>query len=275
MRHVVVVDNGSDDIDERAIAAAHPSVTLRRLAENKGIAAAQNEGVELARRFSPEFVLFLDQDSAPHAEMVPALLEAFRRLEDGGVRVACVGPRTFFPGSSEVSEFNRLGWRRMRRIPCPEPTSIVECDGLISSGMLVRMEVLDVIGGMEEGLFIDCVDTEWCFRARARGFRVFGACGALLEHRLGERQIGIWLGHWLRLPRHRPFRYYYMFRNTLLLVGRDYIPLKWFVLQFKFLAAFLLIFGVSSIGRSPELRMMLKGLVHGMRRITGKLDEAR
>lgn len=274
VRHVVIVDNGSRELDEGALRAAHDSVTIQRLPENRGIAAAQNEGIGVARRLNAEFVLFLDQDSTPQAEMVKALLESFRRLEVSGARVGCIGPRTRAPGDSEISPFRRLGWWRVRRVPCSEPAAIVECDVLISSGMLTRMAALERIGGMEDALFIDSVDSEWCFRARAQGFGVFGACAALLEHRLGERQIRVWLGHWLHLPRHRPFRYYYIFRNTVLMVGRDYVPLKWFILQFKVLAVLFLFFGVSSIGRSAEVRMMLKGLVHGMRRITGKLDEA-
>ena len=61
---------------------------------------------------------------------------------------------------------------------------------------------------MEEALFIDQVDTEWCLRARSMGYRVFGACGAILEHRLGEAYYRIWFGRWRQLPRHKPFRYY-------------------------------------------------------------------
>ena len=272
--HVVVVDNNSADLDEQRLRAAHASVTIKRLDANQGIAAAQNEGINLARRAGAAFVLLLDQDSMPQPGMVSALLRADQRLAIQGHRVGCIGPRTYFPGTAELSAFARLGWFRIRQAPCVDRMTAVECDMLISSGMLISMEVLEKVGGMEEGLFIDSVDTEWCFRAMAHGYRIFGACGAVLEHSLGDRGIRIWLGRWRRLPRHRPFRYYYAFRNTLLLLGRRYVPLKWTVLQLERLVVLFLVYGLPSLGRSGELGMMLKGLLDGMRGVTGALERA-
>jgi rhamnosyltransferase len=73
------------------------------------------------------------------------------------------------------------------------------------------------------------------------------------------------------LPRHRPFRYYYAFRNTLLLLGRPYVPVKWSVLQLERLVVLFLIYGLPSLGRSGDLGMMLKGLRDGLRGVTGAL----
>jgi 2-polyprenyl-3-methyl-5-hydroxy-6-metoxy-1,4-benzoquinol methylase len=197
---------------------------------------------------------------------------ALERLQANGEPVACVGPRIRLPGSSTLSTFARFGWFGLRRVPCPEdPDAAVECDLLLSSGSLVPFEVLDKVGGMEEALFIDQVDTEWCLRARSMGYRIFGACDAILEHRLGEAYARIWLGRWRHLPRHRAFRYYYIFRNSLFLFGRDYVPAKWIWFQLQWLCALFLRYGV--LGPNGELRMMLKGSVHAMRRVTGKLDQ--
>jgi len=76
----------------------------------------------------------------------------------------------------------------------------MECDFLLSSGSLVPLDVIDKVGGMEEELFIDQVDTEWCLRARSMGYRVFGAFGAILEHRLGEAHARAWFDRWPHLP---------------------------------------------------------------------------
>jgi 2-polyprenyl-3-methyl-5-hydroxy-6-metoxy-1,4-benzoquinol methylase len=91
-----------------------------------------------------------------------------------------------------------------------------------------------------------------------------------MEHRLGEAHSRIWLGRWRHLPRHRPFRYYYIFRNSLLLFRREYASLKWIWFQAQCLGALFLRYGL--FGRDGELRMMLKGAAHGLRRVTGKLD---
>jgi rhamnosyltransferase len=247
-------------------------LALRRLDTNKGIGAAQNQGVALARGMGCRYVLFLDQDSVPQADMVKSLSHTLERLRSEGHKVACVGPRVRFPGSGDLSVFARPGWIRQRRTPCRDVEMAIECDFLISSGSLIPLDVIDVVGGMEEDLFIDQVDTEWCFRARSKGYCVYGACGAILEHSLGETIHRIWMGRWRRLPRHKPLRYYYIFRNTLLLSGRSYVSVRWILSQVKWLTALFLAYGLFAWPRTGELPMMVKGIVHGIRGVTGKLE---
>jgi rhamnosyltransferase len=150
--------------------------------------------------------------------------------------------------------------------------ALIECDVLVASGMLIPLRVIETIGDMEEGLFIDQVDTEWCLRARSKGYSVFGACGAILEHRLGETAPRVWTGRWRRLPRHKPFRYYYIFRNTIMVSRRPYVSAKWVLFNLRCLAVLFVAYGLFPTRRMGELPMMIKGAVHGIRGVTGKLD---
>ena len=268
---VILVDDCTPQWDPRTLCADYPALIVKQLHANAGIAAAQNEGIALARARNASHVLFLDQDSMPQVGMVAALKEGLERLEQEGLRVACVGPRTRFPGSADLSGFTTLGWLGPRQMICRGADAAVECDTLISSGTLVPLSVIDALGGMDERLFIDLVDTEWCLRAKARGYGAFGVCGAVLEHRLGETRRRLWIGRWRQVPRHQPFRYYYIFRNTLLLARRPYVPLKVVLFQAMWLAGLFLTFGI--FGGSGELRMMLRGIADGLRGVTGKLED--
>jgi len=209
----------------------------------------------------------------PQSGMVEGLRNALEGLEAAGHKVACIGPRVRLPGSPELSTFCTMGWLGRRYAPCSSPNAAVECDTLIASGSLIPLEVVERVGGMEEALFIDQVDTEWCLRARSQGYRVYGACGAVLEHRLGETAQRFWAGRWRRLPRHRPFRYYYIFRNTILVSRRKYTSMKWILFNARWLAALFVLYGVFARNRSGELRMMLKGAVDGLKGVSGKLRE--
>jgi len=80
------------------------------------------------------------------------------------------------------------------------------------------------------------------------------------------------MGRWRRLPRHKPLRYYYIFRNTLLLSGRSYVSVRWILSQVKWLTALFLAYGLFAWPRTGELPMMVKGIVHGIRGVTGKLE---
>ena len=268
---IVIVDNASAGLPEEAFRQRVSNLVVKRLPKNMGVATAHNAGFAVARELGYPHVLLLDQDSRPGEGMVSALFSALSRLQADGVRVGCVGVRLANRENGTVSQFTQIGWLGAKRLPCTD-ASVVECDVVFSSGSLVPMTAFDAVGGLEDGLFIDHVDNEWCLRARAKGYRVFGACDAILEHRLGEGEGRIWLGRWRRLSRHKPFRYYYMFRNTVLLCRRDYVPLKVAVYYLTWLAGLFLTFGILARPRNGELGMMLKGLGHGLRGITGKLD---
>lgn len=267
---VILIDNASPEWDPWSLAGKNASVTIERLPTNAGIAAAQNRGIALARARDATYVLLLDQDSTPTSGMVSALLGAKDQLTREGSRVACVGSRHRMRGDDRLSSFETYGWLGPRHQICRDAATAVECDTLIASGTLIPVEVIDEVGGMDESLFVDLVDTEWCFRARSKGYRVFGACGAVLEHRLGESTRRLWLGRWRRVPRHQAFRYYFIFRNTLLVARRRYVPWRWILYYLRWLATLFIVCGVFSGTGSGQLRMMLKGTVDGMRGVTGK-----
>jgi rhamnosyltransferase len=269
--HLVVVDNGSPGIDPGRLKSLHPSLQYKPLAANAGIAAAQNTGIGAAAAAGADYVLFLDQDSKPEEEMVPRLLRAMEVLSGGGARVACVGPQLRLPGSRELSFFPKAGWGGLVAVRCTRDARAIECEYLISSGTLVPIAVFDQVGNLEEGLFIDKVDTEWCYRARSKGFRMFGICGAVLEHDLGLERHRIWLGRWRQVPRHSPLRYYYIFRNTVLLSRRAYVPVSWSLFQYAWLVVLFLVFGIFGGRRSSGgLALMVKGLKHGFRGVAGQ-----
>ena len=268
---IAIVDNGSANMDNHPWLRDFPSLVIRRFPENRGIGAAQNEGITLARSSGARYVLFLDQDSVPGKAMVASLVSTLDELVRNGVPVACIGPKIEFAARGSASKQPGCSPASSSRIAREERAGAVECDAIISSGTLVPMTALADVGGMDESLFLDQVDTEWCLRARAKGYRIFRSATAILEHRLGETYRRLWIGRWRRLPRHKPFRYYYIFRNTVLLSRRSYVPFKRTLFDVQWLVALLLVYGVFTRERNGELRMMLRGLVDGFRGVTGKL----
>src|SRR6266581_1428223 len=120
VKGVVLVDNGSTQINESNLLRSCPSLVVKRMGTNIGIAAAQNQGITIVVRLGASHVLFLDQDSVPQQGMVSCLRWALARLTDSGLRVACVAPRLRAPASQELSKFRRLGWLRLRTKNCAD-----------------------------------------------------------------------------------------------------------------------------------------------------------
>jgi rhamnosyltransferase len=266
VERVVVVDNGSDrDVASLVAALDDSRLSALFLSENLGIAAAHNTGIRWARERGAEFVLLMDQDSVPDEGMVAALKAAHEDLVATGEKVAAVGPQCRDRENGCLSPHVRFGKVRVAPVICIDGQRVVRADFLISSGSLISMKVLDVVGEMDESLFIDQVDTEWILRARAKGYTVWGHCEAFMAHSLGEHRQRVWLGRWRDVPVHKPFRYYYMIRNSVLLQRRNYPCWAWRRVDTMRLLQMLVLVIMFHPHRLQVLRKMLDGLRDGIR----------
>jgi rhamnosyltransferase len=271
---VVVVDNGSSLDIEQSISAALRSdawCQVVRQHSNLGIAAAQNIGIELARKAGAAFVILFDQDSEPAPDMVQNLLDVATAQSLMGVSVAAVGPRYTDERQDNPPPFIRIRGISVERQACDSESSVVEVDYLIASGSLIPMATLDAIGPMREDLFIDYVDIEWGLRAKMAGFQSFGVCGAKMRHDLGNEPIDFF-GR--KIPLHSPLRHYYHFRNAVRLYCETGLPLNWKIADGWRL---FLKYGAYTLLAKPRHQhwwMMSLGIVHGLRGRMGKLGQS-
>ncbi len=264
---VVVVDNTVDSWAKSIDCTDAPiadGVELVRLRENSGLAGAQNVGIAWARASGFSHVLLLDQDSTPGEGMVLTLLQALDQLREEVRPVAAVGPRFHDLREERDAPFVRIGFPGSRKLWCFSPDQKIACDFLISSGSLIPLQVLDVVGPMDAGLFIDNVDLEWSFRARASGYTLHGVCAALMQHRLGDarRDLPFGLG---QVVVHGPLRLYYMMRNRLRLYRMPHTPRVWVAQDVPRVLVKLFLFGVLIGPRARNMRFMLRGLWDGLR----------
>jgi rhamnosyltransferase len=268
---VVLVDNGSDGDWQSELAASMRAAggELIRQPLNSGLAAAQNLGILRARARGYGYVLLLDQDSEPGPGMVTSLQKALMALSATS-RVAAVGPRFHDPREQRDAPFIRVRFPFNRKMCCEYPTQTIACDFLISSGMLIPLEVLDHVGLMDAALFIDNVDMEWGFRAQSKGYALHGVCAATMHHRLGDARRGLPLGLG-QVVVHGPVRLYYMMRNRLRLYCLPHTPRRWIAQDVPRVLLKLFLFSVFVGPRWRNLRCMLRGLFDGVR---GRQGEA-
>jgi rhamnosyltransferase len=267
VRHVVIVDNtGDGGTHLGAVREIGDAVVLSQL-HNVGLAAAQNAGIEWARRAGSSTVLILDQDSVPAPDMVSRLAAALDELSRTR-RVAAVGPVFHDPREDRDAPFVRIAFPMSTKLWCGPEQAAVEADFLISSGALIPIDVLDEVGAMDEGLFIDNVDMEWSFRARGKGLALFGVCAARMEHRLGDDRVPVLAGMH-SVVRHGPTRLYFIMRNRLRLYRLPYTPRVWIAQDLPRVLAKFFIFSVLVGPRGRNVRYMVRGLLDGVRGRTG------
>jgi rhamnosyltransferase len=254
---VVVVNNGP-----AGLALGSGDVLLQQ-DRNLGLAAGQNAGIAWARAQGFAHVLILDQDSICDPAMVAGLLDALAELSSGE-RVGAVGPQFRDPREDRPAPFVRVAFPMSRKLWCDGSSRYVQCDFLISSGALIPLRVLDDVGDLDAGLFIDNVDMEWSFRVRARGYSLFGVCAATMTHHLGDDRHPVLAGR-AQVVRHGPVRLYFIMRNRVALYRLPHTPLVWIAQDVPRVFAKFFIFSVLVGPRPRNVRFMLRGLLDGMR----------
>ncbi len=273
---VLVVDNASNNLaDLHTLVAGLQRTIVAEQSRNVGLGAAHNLGFRHAQAQGYEYALILDQDSIPLEGMVAALLTA-HRVKAKGHQVSAVGVTYLNADNGSESFFVRFGALKFARQYCAskDRDQCIEADFLISSGSLVSLESFNTIGAMDEALFIDHVDTEWFLRARHAGYKAFGVCNAVMQHGLGENTHRVSIGGRQRnVPQHKPFRYYYIFRNSVLLYKRGYASALWKWNDLQRLAMIAIMFGLFTQPRLGNLKMMMHGIWDGLRGKSGPLGE--
>lgn len=268
---VVLVDNASAAYLVEAVchlAAGRKRTHFIANDRNLGLAAAINQGVRQVKVNWPEtrFVLLLDQDSEPLPGSIELLVQKTIDLKKECPSVGCVGPNLLDPVTGLSHGFHQTThWRWIRKHPSKNSTQLIPCANLNGSGTLVPLDLFLELGGLDESLFIDHVDTEWSFRVTAAGYVLFGIPGAHFIHRMGENSRRVWLLGWRIWPMRTPQRHYYLFRNVVILMRRDYVPRVWKFWAGVKLMLTAVVHGLIDNQRVSQFYHMLKGLRDGLR----------
>lgn len=199
---VIVVDNASADGSPEMIEKEFPGVHLVRNEENLGFARANNQGIRESRGkhvflLNPDTVVlddavdgmvrFLEQ----HAEiggLCPKVLNGDGSVQSLGRTLPNLGNifmQYFFPYKfyRALSDF-LTGFKRRRK------GQVFEVDGMPGAVMMVRREVFDDIGLMDEEIPLYGEDIDFCYRMKKGGWKIVCLSNYRVIH-LGGRSTGL------------------------------------------------------------------------------------
>lgn len=181
--------------------------------ENKGQAAALNQGFRIALEKGFHWVATFDQDSLPYDKHLQGICRAFvaHPRKD---KIAVIGCN-YAAGEGET---RKVGMPELEKAPVP----YLSVPTVITAGSVVNAAAYRALGGFREDFFIDHVDHEWCLRARAKGLEIVLSPEILLEHGIGAVSYHRLLGKRLEASNHSPTRRYFWVRN-LVFLARSYI----------------------------------------------------
>jgi GT2 family glycosyltransferase len=239
----VVVTHGPDPELERCLDALRPQVdqlvvvanppapdadaTLIVNDKDLGFAANANKGIAAT---SAPYVVLANPDTEPRNDAVELLVEFADTRPQAGV----IGPQLRFPDGRWQPSRRRFPTVRgtlVRRTPLrtilrPEtrqvdhyrledrPTAPAQADWMLGAFLLLRREMLDELGGFDEGYRLYGEDIDLCYRAAKAGWERWYVPQAVVSHMYGavtdrrfltRRTLWHWRGI-LRFVRKHPER---------------------------------------------------------------------
>lgn len=261
---VLLVDNTPNVEQEKMnleISNYGKSLIYKPFNVNHGIAYAQNKGIDYAKDNNFTHVLLLDQDSELPDLMTQKLLQAEKNLIGNNVKVAAVGPSFIDEKSGQIGPAVSVGFFRIKRIPITRDIPYFKSDYIIASGSLIRMSILDIVGIMDEKLFIDWVDIEWGERCSKLGYDSFIVSSVQMKHSIGDSYVRF-LGRNLSL--HSDFRNYFIVRNASYLLFRKHLKFKSRVLLTAKIPYYIIIFSALSKRKFYSVYLLIRAFVDGI-----------
>lgn len=226
------------------------------LGENRGIAAAQNLGIRRCLNEGCRYILLADQDSIASPHLVAELKRRYH-IVSRIYNVAAVGAMPINRHSHKP--YIRPTDERVLRRFSHEGYTFYEAHSIIASFSFISCTALHTTGIMNERLFIDFVDQEWCWRAREKGLRLFVACDLLFSHEQGR--YGQPLGIGLNIS--TPARLYYQIRNLLWLAHSPLAPRSWKRRNLRKLCYKIVGYPLLVAPRMAYLKSIIRGLWSG------------
>lgn len=214
---VIVLDVSSGAQSIKAIRQGCTEVKTIELIENRGYAGNNNIGIEAALAAAADWVLLLNDDTLVGPDCLSRLVEAAEQ----DPRIGFVGPMVYHydeprriqSAGGKLAAFWRsahLGQNEEDRGQFREPHAVEWISGC---GIMARRALIEQIGVLDERYFLYWEETEWCIRARRRGWRVIHVPQAKLWHKGVQRDY-----------RPSPSVTYYATRNRLLTLAKHRAP---------------------------------------------------
>ena len=211
---VIVVDNASEKDEASLISAKYPQVKVIRSSQNLGFAGGNNLGIKAAQG---KYLFFINNDTIFKEFNVQALID---RLESSP-KIAVVCSKLRFSWGNNPIQF--AGYTPLSKITVRnQAIGFGEEDHgqydtahstpyAHGAAMLIKREALEKVGLMPECYFLYYEELDWSMMFTRAGFEIWYDPACTVYHKESQAT-----------GQNSPLRTYYIVRNRLLLVKRNW-----------------------------------------------------
>jgi GT2 family glycosyltransferase len=196
---IIIVDNASTDGTAEMVNLEFPQVKLLVNSQNLGYTKANNIGINHSRG---KYILLLNPDTIVHQGALQALIDCAESHPEAGI----IGAKLLNPDGSvqrSARSFPDIGAGLFRntflgRLFPNNPfvrrylltdfgyDEVREVDWVSGAAMLVRRDLIERIGGLDERFWAYCEDVDLCWRAWQAVYKVLFCPNAFITHKVGR-----------------------------------------------------------------------------------------
>jgi rhamnosyltransferase len=231
--------------------------------ENLGLARALNAIIDVFKASTSQYLFLFDQDSRISDDYIDSMINEYQSILSVDHSIACLAPMLVdIKDRSRSAKNGILGSSQTINTAQAHPTAA-------TSGCLFTQKSFSTVGVMDENLFIDGIDHDWCLRAWMSKSSIYFSNKVTLSHNMGDSFIKY--GTLLKPIHSNPIRHYYIVRNSIYMILWKSFPAGWNLLEgFKTIRR---VIGYPLLSEKHFLsfRMVILGILHGIFRQMGKL----
>lgn len=199
---IIIVDNGSTEkfkIENRKLKIG--DLKILRNEENLGFAGGNDVGIKYGLEHGADYILLLNNDTIVDKN----LLEELVKTADSETEIGIVSPKIYFARGFEFhknrykkEESGKVLWyagglmnwknaigshRGVDEVDHGQYEKISKTDFATGCCMLIKREIFEKIGLLDEKYYLYYEDTDFCERAKKNGYKIVYSPRAILWHK--------------------------------------------------------------------------------------------
>jgi len=223
---IIVIDNASRDGSAEMVTQEFPHIMLIKNPSNAGFAAANNQGLRVARG---KFLLLLNSDTEVRTGALAHCRDFLRaRSEagivgckllnaDGSVQPSCESflslSNLFFENFFWEKIFPRSRWFGRRALSYFAYDRVLQVDYVKGAFLMITRRAFEDLGLLDEKFFFYAEEMDWCYRARQKGWQVYFTPGGEVLHYGGQSSDPVSPATFVQLHRAR-YQFYRKHHNA-------------------------------------------------------------
>jgi hypothetical protein len=175
---VIVVFNGNRDNSYEIAKQKFPQIISILNKKNLGFSRANNQGIKIS---NGEIIFLLNDDTIIHPQLISILSKKLISSDEIGI----VGPKIYFMSASgdQTNKIwfagGKIDWEKQKSYHLGRDMNDEahkdeekEVDFITGCALMIKKEVIDKIGLLDEGFFAFYEDADWSQKAKKAGYKI-------------------------------------------------------------------------------------------------------